>query len=49
VHTCDAPTHLRTLLTVTQHPPLLHALAEQHGSVTPPHAWHVAPLHAAPV
>ena len=48
-HTCDAPTHRRVPVTVTQQPPLLHVLAVQHGSVTSPHAWHVAPLQAAPV
>jgi hypothetical protein len=47
VQTWDAPTHRRTPVTVTQHPPLLHTLDAQHGSVTPPHAWQVAPLHAA--
>jgi hypothetical protein len=49
VHTCEDETHRRMPLTVTQQPPLLHALAAQQGSVTSPHAWHVAPLHAAPV
>jgi hypothetical protein len=49
VQTCDGPTHRRTPLTVTQHPPLLQVFAAQHGSVTPPHAWHCEPLQAAPV
>jgi hypothetical protein len=46
--TCDAPMHRRIPLTVTQHPPLLHTFDVQHGSVTSPHDWHVAPLQAAP-
>lgn len=49
VQTCDAPTHRRTPVTVTQHPPSLQTFAAQQGSVTPPHDWHCAPLQAAPV
>jgi hypothetical protein len=48
-HTCAEPMQRRMPLTVTQHPPPLQTFAAQQGSVTPPQAWHCAPLHAAPV